>query len=254
MLKNTQHPKHVVALLLVASAVCLIFLAVRAVPVRADAAVTPPAAPLVVETVAPTAPTGVTAVQPAAPTAPPDPLIEYTLSIMRGWTPALPNMPTVPYEDVAASIVSAASTPQDAALLAALAYWEGARYAAYVDDGRCHDPAWRATPEGITLMHQGGDCDSNKAWTLWQIRPVEDRRAALYTICSLGAITASRDAAARCALEIAHSSLKAVGSLANYTGEWWGPHPAADKRWNFAQAALAKRPFKPSLAREAGAP
>ena len=102
------------------------------------------------------------------------------------------------------------------------------------------------------MMRQGGDCDSNKSWSLWQVRPIVDKSAPLYKLCSLAVIQESRDNAARCALEIAHSSMKAVGSLANYTGEWDGPHPAADKRWDFAQKALAKRPFTP-LTKDAGA-
>ena len=197
--------------------------------------------------------TALVAVAPlATPTAPPaselpDPikarLSLYTLGVMQRWAHAGPAVTAVGCSAVAESIAMAVVRPDDAVLLAALAYFEGARFAEYVDDGLCNDKAWRKTPEGIRLMHIGGDCDHGHAHSLWQIHPIEDPASPIYGLCSLETISLSRAAAAGCALEIAKRSLRETGSLMNYTGEWAGPHPKADERLKFARDASAQHPF-----------
>ena len=204
-----------------------------------------------------------------------DRLAAYALEVMSGWAPAAASMPVARSEDVARDIAQAVllepegplpcdlmpskdgfrrclwgvegwnSDHAKVVLLAALAYWEGARYAAYVDEGKCQDGAWRATPEGARLMRMGGDCDHRHAHSLWQIHPVEDRASPVYALCNKDAVDGSRVGAARCALELAGRSLKSVGTLANYTGEFWGEHPKADQRLTFAEKALGKHPFRP---------
>ena len=200
-------------------------------------------------------------------------LREYTLDVMNGWTHAVPSMPVADYGDVASDLAMAVIMEPDdgqhcklmasadgfrrcawnvpgwdsdhakTTLLAALGYFEGARYAAYVDEGKCNDDAWRATPEGAHLMHMGGDCDHKHAHSLFQIHPVEDKDSPLYELCNATAVDSGRLPAARCALAIAGRSLKHTGDLSDYTGEFWGEHPKATQRLDFAAHALARRPF-----------
>ena len=197
----------------------------------------------------------------------------YVLDVMNGWTHAVSSMPVADYDDVASDIATAViAEPDDgqhcglmpsvdgfrrclwgvpswdsdhakATLLAALGYWEGARYAAYVDEYKCQDPVWRASPEGQKLMHLGGDCDHKLARSLFQIHPIEDKESPLYALCNAAAIESGRLPAARCALELAGRSMKSTGNLSNYTGEFWGEHPKADQRSDFAKTALSKHPF-----------
>lgn len=54
-----------------------------------------------------------------------------------------------------------------ARLLMCVAFFESG-FRAYVDDGRCDDPAWRATPAGRRIMRRG-DCDGGYARSLWQL-------------------------------------------------------------------------------------
>jgi hypothetical protein len=177
--------------------------------------------------------------------APPDPklvkLKAYTLGVMRDWPPA--KIPAVDYEPLAEDIARAAlergtaAPHEDAVLLAALAYFEGARFAEYVDGGRCNDAAWRATAAARALMRVGGDCDDARAHTLWQVWPTRDRASQLYEVCSAEAI-ADRATAARCALRIASLD----PSLCRYTGER-RVCPKAWARLAFARRALAAHPF-----------
>lgn len=178
----------------------------------------------------------------------------YVLEVMNGWAPSV-SLPAVSYEDVAEDIALAAmydsiedhggwnGPPGRAVLLAALAYWEGARYAAYVDAGLCNSPAWRASSEGAKLIHVGGNCDGGRAHSLWQIHPIADTTSPLYELCNVEAVDGSRVAAARCAFTIAWRSLTATGSLVEYTGEWSFEHPKADVRLKFAEKALRVHPF-----------
>lgn len=172
---------------------------------------------------------------------------DYLLTAMSDWPPARKEVPSVPYRDVAETIATVTSDPEDAVLLASLGYWEGARYAQYVDELRCNDPAWVRSPEGQRLS-KWGTCDRGptdkvgRAHSFWQIHPVEDRSSPLYAVCNQRVIDSSREDAARCALALAKNSLKETGSLAWYTGEWNGPHPKADVRLEFAKRAMKKHP------------
>jgi hypothetical protein len=161
------------------------------------------------------------------------------------------------YDIAAAALEKPSSDPsQDAVLLAALAYFEGARFAEYVDSGECNDPEWRKHgfdvgpvhhPKGApaTLiwladeqMHIGGDCDGSRAHTLWQIHPALDPSGPLYAACKLDVISTSRRDAAFCALSIARED----PSLGTYTG---GQMAKAEERLTFARKAIADHPFRP---------
>ena len=231
-------------ILLLGLVACLGILAIPlALPVRADtrAFVPPTAAPAVA---APTVPAMAPVPEPervSSPSQDKSQLGLYILGIMDGWPRALPEVETADYSDVALSITKVVSTPEDGVLLAGVGYFEGARYAAYVDDGRCNDPKWRRSKEAVIMHH--GDCDHGRAMSLWQIWPVEDPFSPLHELCSKEAITASREGAARCALEKLHRSLKMNGNLTGYTGEIGDFHPKADERWNFVQQALKAHPF-----------
>jgi hypothetical protein len=243
MKKNTHHPirQIIVGAGLVA---CSAFLIARALPVHADlpaphrfdiltsseqvAAPLVPAAPLEPDL-------GAVAAEARRVE-----LVEYTTAVMASWPKAL--IPAVSNLDVATSIVNVTASADDAILLAGIGYFEGARYAEYVDSGHCNDPVWRRSPEGVAMMHHG-DCDHGQAHSTWQVHPIQDKSSPLYALCSVDAVDSSREGAARCALELAHQSLRATGTLANYTGEWTGPHPAADVRLSFVKKALAAHPF-----------
>ena len=173
--------------------------------------------------------------------------VDYLLTVMNDWPPALQALPSVPYRDVAESIASVTNDPSDAVLLASLGYFEGARYAVYVDSLACNDATWIKTNEGKRLSGWG-TCDRGptdrigRAHSIWQIHPVEDRSSPLYAICNQQVVDSSRESAARCALALAKNSLKATGSLSWYTGEWGESHPKADERLGFAKRALKKHP------------
>ena len=205
------------------------------------------------------APAVVVAPVPSAPAAPPAAALElpvqvvsveqaalesYAFTIMNGWTHAVPQMPVADYASVAHDIGMVSATPHDAVLLAGLAYWEGARYAAYVDDGSCNDPDWRKSAEGVHLMHLGGNCDNGHAHSLWQVHPIEDATSSLYALCNKDVVDFDRLSAARCALTMANASLARQGNLSDYTGEWGFEHPKADVRLDFVKHALATHPFQ----------
>jgi hypothetical protein len=223
--------------------------------VRADTSAPAPLPALQSELTGPGDPPPVPVPAPQSVIAHDDQLVDRLLAVMLDWPPALPAVPAVPYRDVAEDIViatagntNAQERYRDAVLLAGLGYWEGARYAEYVDQLRCNDPEWVKSAEGQRLT-RWGNCDrhageaAGEAFTIWQIHPIIDRDAPLYGVCNQKVITQSRSDAAACALEIAHRSMKRTGSLSGYTGEWTGPHPLADERWNFAQRALKAHPF-----------
>lgn len=233
--------KHLIAVLIVATGAVIACLGLLALPVQAD-----PPAPISTPPLPPAVEPLPTVDEPVQ--APTDDRHEklrtYTLDLMNGWTHAVPQLPTADYGDIASDIAFATlGDPRGAGLLAGLGYWEGARYAAYVDDLRCNDPEWRASPEGIRLMHIGGNCDNGHAYTIWQIHPLGDPSSPLYPLCNKERITGSRLDAAKCALALAKSSLAANGTLSGYTGEWGFEHPKADVRLEFVDHALAKHPF-----------
>jgi hypothetical protein len=199
----------------------------------------------------------------------------YTLDVMNGWSHAVPSMPVADYGDVASDLSMAVIMEPDdgqhcglmpaadgfrrclwgvpgwnsdhakTVLLAALGYWEGARYAAYVDDGRCDDKAWRNDPVNSRMVHLGGNCDNGHAMSLWQIHPIVDQASSLHALCSPEIVSGSRLGAARCALALARMSMASYGNLVGYTGEPIWDHTKADKRLDFAQTALTKHPFTP---------
>lgn len=187
----------------------------------------------------------------APDTASRDRMAAYTLDVMRSWTHAVDAMPVVDYEGVASDIAAAVLmdgahvSARDAVMLAGLAYWEGARYAAYVDDGRCNDRAWRQTAEAVRLMRLGGNCDNGHAHSFWQIHPVMDSSSSIYEACNAEAVDGSRAGAARCALLLARSSMAARGDLSMYTGEFSFEHPKADLRLDFVNRASDRHPYSP---------
>jgi len=107
-----------------------------------------------------------------------------------------------------------------AVLLAAVGYWEGARYAKSVDNGDCNDPAWRADPANAALIHIMGNCDGGRAHSIFQIwprvGPASD--SPINVSCDKDAV-AVRYTAARCALQILRMSMMAKSDLTGYTGE-----------------------------------
>jgi hypothetical protein len=226
-------------LLLAALGVLSLAAAVPATPHREPAVLVAPVA----SAAAPTA----AAVETAAPD-PVDLAVEsrtaYVLDAMGRWPRAV-AFPAADYGGVALDVATAAATPEDGVLLAGLGYFEGARFAAYVDDGRCNDPAWRSSPEGQRAMRVGGDCDGGHAHSIFQIHPVVDRTSRFYDLCNADAVDGSRLGAARCALALAKSSLSTFGNLAGYTGEPAWDHPKADARLSFARAAVARHPYGP---------
>jgi hypothetical protein len=153
----------------------------------------------------------------------------------------LKGLPTADYEDVARDIASAVDLGDDATLLATLAYME-CGFAQFVDTLECNDPAWRASPEGQSIMG-GKSCDGGNAYSIFQIHPVTDKTAPLYESCRKEAIVV-RSGAARCALKIARASMEATSTLQNYTGEPGDYHPKADDRLRMANRAIARHPFK----------
>lgn len=176
-----------------------------------------------------------------------DEMKQYALWVMDDWTHGVASEPVASYDDIADDIASAVALHEDAVLLAGLGYWEGARYAAYVDGYSCNDPVWRASEEGRRLMRTWGDCDRGNAYSIWQIHPIVDRSSKLYAICNIEMVgpMGSRYNAARCALAIARSSVESTGTLSGYTGEspFEGAHPKADERLNFVRKAVAKHPW-----------
>lgn len=134
--------------------------------------------------------------------------------------------------------------PRMALLVLSVALHES-RLRAYVDDGRCNDRAWRASPEGARLVALGGPCDGGRAWTVWQMhltdlggvvlrpptaappdwRPREGRpadpAAGEIEVPAADAIQ-DRRLAARAAWHELRRALRSVGGadLCGYTGEW----------------------------------
>lgn len=199
-------------------------------------------------------------------------LRSYVLEVMNSWSPAVAKLPAVDYGDVASDLAFAVlAEPDDGTscktvtfkdgfkhcvwadgwntdsakvvMLASLGYWEGARYAAYVDDGRCNDKAWRASKEGQETMRVWGDCDHGIARSIFQIHPVDDDLSPVYALCNTKMVSNSRVDVARCALVLARRSMVWSGNLSSYTGEWGSQHSKADDRLNFAKQALANHPM-----------
>jgi hypothetical protein len=194
--------------------------------------------------------------------APPNPNVEELAGVLTraiaSWPPAV--IPHVSNAEVAHSVAEATywmeaedscpipmnrgawrmtDSPGSRGLLAlALAYFEGARFAEYVDDQRCNNPVMRQTPEVRELMRIGGPCDGGRAYTFWQMHI--DGMLLSYDPKGVTALKLQdRAYAASIGLKMACRSLASSGSLVNYTGEsrYW--HPKADERLQFAQRAIA---------------
>lgn len=155
-----------------------------------------------------------------------------------------------------------------AVLLAAVGYWEGARYAADVDNGNCNRLDWRQDPANAALIHIMGNCDGGRAHSIFQIWPRvgSAHDSPINVSCDKDAV-AVRYTAARCALQILRMSMMAEGDLTGYTGETppsGAPAPLSWKeaairpldtgelswkqkatvRLEFARKALKKHPFR----------
>jgi hypothetical protein len=209
-------------------------------------------------------------------------LWQYLLSAMGDWPKA--HIQAAAYEDVALSIAEAVlrspatgwpspwNTPEArAVLLASLGYFEGARYASYVDDGRCNRmmrAAWDAAPEESTgvrslftgrmlthkahpnlsvlsaedraLLNKYGTCDNGIAYSIFQIHAADLRLST--------AALADREKAAEAALAIAKRSIRA--GLCGYSGEAWPECPKAHLRLSFALEALRRHPPRSALSLE----
>ena len=213
-------------------------------------------------------------------------LRDYVRGIMESWPKGSKELPTTDLFDVASDIAAAVgiepttveivtskacstvrgsdrcfwgegfnSDGAKAALLAAIAYYEGSRFADYADRSLCTSEFWRKTPTGVHFMHLGGDCDSGHAFSIWQIPPIEAKSAKgshIDGVCDRehvgpgtynGVDGINRFGAARCALELARESIATRSNLAQYTGEIGSYHPKADERLEFARAAIRKHPW-----------
>ena len=227
------------------------------------------------------------AVTPPAPLSPKfEHLRDYVLSIMESWPKGSKELPTADLNDVASDIAAAVgiepttvevvtskacstvhgsdrcfwgeglnSDGAKAALLAAIAYYEGSRFADYADRSLCTDKTWRKSAEGTHFMHLGGDCDGGHAFSIWQIHPIEAKSAKgshIDGVCDHesvapgmfdGVYGVNRFGAARCALELARESIAMRSNLAQYTGEIGSYHPKADERLKFARDAIKAHPW-----------
>lgn len=268
---------HVVLSLAIASLAACVVTVSLALPVRAN----PPVAMTNIE---PVAAASESAPIPALEV-PEDPdtkdpyvasLADYlTDDIISHWTPAVRQVPSVSPLTVAWDVARAVAHEADdpghcglmpsddgrqrclwgvpgwnsdhakAVLLAAVAYWEGARYAQAVNDGSCNDAGWRADPANAPLIHMMGNCDHGRAHSLWQIWPRVGASSAspINESCSLDAVS-TRYGAARCALQLLRMSMMAKGDLTAYTGESGWDVTKATLRLEFARKALKKHPFK----------
>lgn len=127
---------------------------------------------------------------------------------------------------------------QTALLVVSLAHFEsGKSWAAWIDDGRCNDPAWR-------VIHadwlKGGGCDNAKAWGLWQVHAPGDDPA-------LGRrYVRDRKRGIRAALFIARASIKMGIGLCAYSGEKAPRCPLADRRLRTAREWAVRFPFPAS--------
>jgi hypothetical protein len=180
-------------------------------------------------------------------------LASYLEGVIRSWPPA--RIPMVDLTDLAGDIASVTLSetrvwPDDesgartAVLLAALAYFEGARFAEYVDDGRCQEWGYAAfhkrpvSAEARKFL-SFGPCDGGNAQSLWQVHAGEFE-GVRYDMVSLR----ERLFAAHVALGIARRSMRATGTLRYYTGEWAGSSPKADERLKFALHEIHAHPMK----------
>ena len=106
-------------------------------------------------------------------------LANYLLDAMNASAPA--DEFSASYESVSHDIAEVALDPTEppiwkedltrartATMMLSIAFWES-RFRSFVDEGKCNDPAWRASPEGQETMRKWGTCDQKLARSLWQI-------------------------------------------------------------------------------------
>jgi hypothetical protein len=99
-----------------------------------------------------------------------------------------------------------------ARLLMCVAFYESG-FRGYVDDGRCDDALWRATPTGRRIMRRG-DCDGGNARSLWQLH----------------GFRGDRHDAIREALRRMRASITNGSGMRGFTGEWTPAAPKAQER------------------------
>ena len=200
------------------------------------------------------------------------PLREVVLGTISKWAPSMSEVPHVPYGDLADDISGvvteegAIGGPVDtleksAILLAGLGYFEGARFATYVDDGSCNAwmseamkhpirrpdsktgivtlfPNYGVLPAGARVLIRHGDCDAGRAHSLWQVWPKGEFTPERLAI---------RREAARAALIIARASYKLRGDLSLLHGRACRRSPEGGREGSLRAAILA--PVKKLLSR-----
>jgi hypothetical protein len=189
-------------------------------------------------------------------------LAGYLYGIIRTWSGPAKPVEQIDLHELAADIARVAylnppAWPTDTnrhrtvLLLATLAYFEGARFASYVDSGDCNEwmhEAWKhswrrggrfipginALPRAEQRLLAFGNCDGGRAHSLFQIHP-EDAHVSAEEL-------RDRVRAATVALDIARRSLAMNGTLSGYSGEGFASAPKAAERLRFAAREYAKRP------------
>jgi hypothetical protein len=172
-----------------------------------------------------------------------NPLSIYLLTVLSA---IAPRVPASRLESIAADVAAVtlaeprafdgdSSGQRTALLLLSIARWEtGGSWAAWVDDGRCNDPAWRAAHAALM---KGGDCDGGAAYGLWQVHAPGDDPAVGRTY------VADRRVGIRAALAVARASLESGRGLCGYSGEQ-PPHcPKAALRLETARRWVTEFPF-----------
>lgn len=189
-------------------------------------------------------------------------LAAYVETAMRAWSKETDK--SASYDDVARDIaeVSLSEDPaydddenrgRTAVLLTTLAYFEGARFARYVDDGSCNDKKWRKSKAGYDMVLARADCDAGWAVSLWQVHAATFYFGnGKYQSVSMDELK-DRETAIRVALRIVRKSLAEHAGLCEYSGEY-GPCPKANLRLHFAERYSAKHPFAGATAPPAPLP
>lgn len=197
-------------------------------------------------------------------------LTAYVFEAITAWPPPSREVDRVDLLDLARDIAAVAleqapAWPDDvrrgrtAILLAALAYYEGVRFAQYVDDGSCnawwryaHALGWQQLPEHARRLLRYGTCDGSPrmgralATSLWQVHEGELALEGGGTEHVTHAKLLDRRYAAAVALAIARRSIETTGGLLRYTGEpadEWGDHPKASQRLAFADRWWRRHPY-----------
>jgi hypothetical protein len=149
------------------------------------------------------------------------------------------------------------SSPVKTALVVASIAKHESEFAQWVEDGRCNDPEWRKSTEGLRLLRKKGDCDSGHAYGLGQMHVAPavllvdgDAGWVLLRHPEEGAITpkdviADRKLAFKVELHMLRRSIQARLGLCGYTGEVERPCPKGEKRLETAVTWYKAHPFSP---------